>query len=286
MRLGFVWGLFCGSLLLSGWAQAEGAAEANLLEQLNFQTGVITLPEGLATLNMPEKFAYLNPADTRRVLVDLWGNPPSSGSTSLGMVVPSDIPLSDAASWAAIIEFDPSGYVSDEDAGEINYADLLKSMKEDNAQENKQRVAQGYDTVELIGWAESPRYDRQGRKLYWAKELAFAGEPEHYLNYNILALGRKGVLSFNFVGSMDQLAQINRAAPDVLAMTAFNPGQRYEDFNPELDKVAAYGLGALIAGKLAAKAGFFVLLLALLKKFWLVPVLLLGWLGKRLFSRG
>ena len=60
---------------------------------------------------------------------------------------------------------------------------------------------------------------------------------------------------------------------DVIAFTNFNEGNRYEDFDPELDKVAAYGIGALVAGKVAAKAGLFKGLFALLlagKKFILV----------------
>ena len=33
----------------------------------------------------------------------------------------------------------------------------------------------------------------------------------------------------------------------VLALADFNQGSRYEDFDPDLDQVAAYGLGALVA---------------------------------------
>ena len=40
----------------------------------------------------------------------------------------------------------------------------------------------------------------------------------------------------------------------------FDDGNRYSDFNPDIDTVAAYGIGGLIAGKLAAKAGIFALL--------------------------
>jgi hypothetical protein len=68
-------------------------------------------------------------------------------------------------------------------------------------------------------------------------------------------------------------------------MTDFNQGHRYAEFDPDMDEVAAYGIGALIAGKLAAKAGLFATLLILLKKLWIVPLLVIGWLGKRLFGK-
>ena len=45
------------------------------------------------------------------------------------------------------------------------------------------------------------------------------------------------------------------------------------------------GTARQIAGKLAAKAGLFATLALLLKKFWIVPLLVFGWLGKRLFGK-
>ena len=102
-------------------------------------------------------------------------------------------------------------------------------------------------------------------------------------------LGREGVLVLNLVATMPQLQEIEAAIPTVLAMTNFNPGYRYSDFDPGVDKVAAYGIGALIAGKLAAKAGLFakfgVLLLAL-KKFWIFIIIGIGALFARIFRRG
>ena len=53
----------------------------------------------------------------------------------------------------------------------------------------------------------------------------------------------------------------------VTAFTDFTPGHRYADFNSNTDKVAEYGLAALVAGGVAAKLGFFGKLLALLLAF-------------------
>ena len=74
----------------------------------------------------------------------------------------------------------------------------------------------------------------------------------------------------------------------VLAMAEFNPGQRYEDFDSNLDEVAAYGIGALVAGKVAAKAGLLAAGLVLLKKFGIFILLGLGAFARKLkglFSR-
>jgi len=118
-------------------------------------------------------------------------------------------------------------------------------------------VKEGYGSVDLIGWAKPPRYDAAAHKLYWAKELKFGGEKENTLNYNIRMLGRGGVLVLNVVASMHQLAQVEAATPAILAMVNFQDGHRYADYNSSTDKTATYGLAALVAGGIAAKAGLF-----------------------------
>ena len=88
----------------------------------------------------------------------------------------------------------------------------------------------------------------------------------------------------NAISEMDQLALVENNVEDVLSSVEFNAGYRYADFNPDLDDVAAYGIGGLIAGKVLAKAGFFALLL----KFWKViavgAVAVFGFFRKALFG--
>lgn len=257
--------------------------EAAFVASLNFQTGKVVLGDNLATLTLPDHLVFLNGEDAERLLVEAWGNPPDA-ELPLGMVLPAGLsPLADE-SWAVTIEYEASGYVSDEDAEDIDYSEMLDDLKDEAATDNQWRAENGYEPVELIGWAAQPHYDAQGKKLHWAKELKFGDSDTNTLNYNIRVLGRKGVLVLNFIANMDQLPEIQSTLPSVLAMTDFNQGHRYAEFDPDLDEVAAYGIGALVAGKLAAKAGLFATLALLLKKFWVVPLLLIGWLGKRLFG--
>jgi uncharacterized membrane-anchored protein len=55
------------------------------------------------------------------------------------------------------------------------------------------------------------------------------------------------------------------------------PGSRYEDFTPGMDKVAAYGIGGLVAGTEVAETGFLVSTLIFLNKFWVL--VLVGFAG-------
>lgn len=265
-------------------ADGDYLSEEQFLDSLNFRSGKVVVGSNLATLDLPENLVFLDGADAERVLVEAWGNPPDD-KLPLGMILPKSVsPLADE-SWAVTVEYEQSGYVSDEDAADIDYADMLKDLQNGAKTENEWRTENGYEPIAIVGWASEPYYDVQGKKLHWAKEVKFGDSDEHILNYNIRVLGRKGVLVLNFIAGMHQLPQIEENLPAVLAMTDFNDGNRYADFNPDLDEVAAYGLGALIAGKAAAKVGLFAAALVLLKKLWFLPVLLIGWVMRRMSGK-
>ncbi|WP_373990375.1 DUF2167 domain-containing protein [Duganella sp. BuS-21] len=255
-----------------------------LLATLTFREGKIQLPGQIATLDLPSHFRYLDPADTGKLLSEGWGNPP--GAKTLGMIVPADVNPLSSAGWGVVVTYDKDGHVKDDDADKINYTDLLKDMQEGMEENNKARKEQGYAPMTLVGWAEQPSYNKGQHKLYWAKELRTEGDQYNGLNYNIRVLGREGVLVLNAVAGMDQIAQVRQEMKNVTAFTDFTPGNRYTDFNASTDKVAEYGLAALVAGGVAAKLGFFGKIFALLlafKKIILIGVAAVGsWVYKLL----
>ena len=268
-------------------AAADAAAEA-LLRGLHYQTGDIALPAAGATLHVQPGFRYLGHDDTRTVLEKLWNNPPDD--SVLGLLVPENAPLESDHSWAVLVTYSDDGYVSDADAAKIDYDEILADMKEATADGNPSRKEAGYDEIEIVGWAQPPRYDAAGKRLYWARELALkGGSAQNTLNYDIRVLGRAGYLSMNAIAGMNDLALVRDGMTRVLPMAEFDAGKRYADYKPGTDKAAAYGLAALVGGGLAAKAGLFaklgVLLLAM-KKFVVVGLVALGALLKKLFGGG
>ncbi|MBZ4397778.1 DUF2167 domain-containing protein [Myxococcus sp. AS-1-15] len=290
-------GLFAVVLLVgvSAWARApeqQEAAEAAevaapALPELHPRTGVVVLGNGLAKMNVPSNFGYLSPEDAEKVLVEVWGNPP--GTKTLGMLVPSDVSVDAPEGWGVVIQYDDDGHVEDKDAASIDYAELLEEMQEGTREENKERTRAGFEAVDLVGWAATPHYDASTRKLYWAQELAFGGSKEHTLNYAVRVLGKEGVLVLNAVSSMVALPQVEKDMKQVLAFTEFQQGHRYEDFDPSTGRVAAYGVAGLVAGKVAAKAGLFKGLLAVLlagKKVVIAGVVMLFVALGKLFKRG
>ncbi|TGL58676.1 DUF2167 domain-containing protein [Leptospira ognonensis] len=97
-------------------------------------------------------------------------------------------------------------------------------------------------------------------------------------------LGRKGVLVLNIISDIDKFPIVEKDIPTLLTSTEFNSGEKYSDFNPIIDKVAAYGNGGLIAGKVLAKVGLF----GMLAKSWkLIGIGFLALIGivKKYFNK-
>ena len=254
--------------------------------ELQYQSGEIKLLGGKATIKLTDDFRFLDSPNARKVLVDIWNNPPDAGSTD-GMIVPKDINYVDGDGWAAIIQWKEEGYVKDSDFDSIDFNKMLAELKEQSAEASKERVRRGYGRMELAGWATQPHYDRQNHKLYWAKSYSVDG-PVQQLNYDIRILGRSGCLEMSILAGVPQLADIEARAPAILGMVDFTEGNRYADYKHGTDKVAAYGIAGLIAGGVLAKAGFFkvaALFVAKFAKVLIVGVVALGAGIAKLFGR-
>ncbi|MFT3931991.1 MAG: DUF2167 domain-containing protein [Chitinophagaceae bacterium] len=234
----------------------------------HYQTGNIALSNGVAHLNVPAGFKFIDAQQSQYILEKLWHNLPDP--SVLGMLVKDSFHLNSLQSdWAFMISYDDMGYVKDDDADKIKYDELLTELKKDAETSNLERKKQGLDEMHLLNWAATPYYDKQNKVLHWAKAFSVEGEEDTTLNYDVRILGRKGVLSLNALATMEQLEDVKKNIPAVLKMAQFDKGYKYEDFDSGIDKVAAWTIGGLVAGKVLAKVGF----LAVILKFWKLLVL-------------
>lgn len=280
-------------------AGAPGAVPANIPAEVLAQArslkpkqGRVAIPQARATLDLGNEYDFYGPEDTRTILTSFWGNPPEASEGVLGLVMPAGAsPLSDT--WGAVVTYQDSGYVSDKDAAEVDYEALLVQMRESEAEDNKAAKAAGYPEGHLVGWAQRPQYDPSTHSVIWARDINFAGAQANTLNYDIRTLGRSGVLSLNLVSSMPKLDQVRVAAKEFAQHASFDPGARYEDFDPSRDRTADYGIGGLVAAGVglaaAKKLGLLAILLKFLKPILLGAVVLIGLLRNRimdLFDRG
>ena len=278
--------LLCTSLALPAWAQQPEAESESEFHgpPLDYQTGNVVLPNKVATLHLGGNYRYLSPADAEKVLV-AWGNPP--GQITEGAIVPNDVDPFAETGWAVFLSYDDEGHIDDSEAADIDYDDLLKDMQKGTEAANADLKQAGFREIHLIGWAEPPHYDPSAKKLYWAKHLR-ASDGQNSLNYYVRVLGREGVLSMNAVAGMDQLERVRQDMRPLIEIAEFNEGYRYAEFNPKTDRMAGYGLGALIAGTAAAKLGLFAKIGAFLlafKKVLFAAVIAIGAGIAKLFGR-
>jgi uncharacterized membrane-anchored protein len=265
------------------YANNDDSTVAKLIQQVNFmdsvnkamkyQTGIVKMSNGIAQLNVPAGFKYLNADQSNYVITELWGNP--ARTDVLGMLFPeSGGPFADS-SYAFIISYEDIGYVKDEDADKIDYDEMLKNMQKEEIDVNVERKKNGYPAIHIVGWAQKPYYDKTNKVLHWAKELKFGNSEERTLNYEIRILGRKGVLSMNAVATMNELDLVTKDINKVLNIAQFTEGNKYSNYDSKIDKVAAWTIGGLVAGKILAKVG----ILAFFAKFFKLILVGLGSIG-------
>lgn len=249
-------------------AQA-GPAVIPVLDQAH-----LTLSDGYVFLPMPEAGA----------LMEAMGN--HVDSTMAGMVVSAQ-----NEDWMLIIDYINDGHISDDDAKEWNADDLLTSLRDGTEAGNEERRTRGFPEIEVVDWVEPPTYDAQTRRLVWAAESRHKGARSSDtagVNYNTYMLGREGYVTMNLVTAADKIEQYKPRAHEMLAALEFVEGRRYSDFSADTDKVAAYGLAALVGGLAAKKLGMFALLGVLLAKYAKIILIAVaggGALAAKLFKR-
>lgn len=251
---------------------------------LAYQHGKVEIGKGLASVDLGEDFKYLDPNEANKILTDAWGNPPQ---TTLGMIFPDSVNPYLYSGWGVVLYYEEDGHIDDEDAADIDYDDMLEELQEDAKTESEDRRKEGYTGFEVIGWAEDPFYDAQTKKLHWAKALKFDDSEDTTLNYEIRILGRKGYLQLNAIAGIDQIQTVKPSMQHLLSRVEFNDGNTYFDFDPSVDRMAAYGVGALVAGKLAAKVGLIKGIALFFGKFWKVILVAIAGIGgffRKLFT--
>lgn len=169
--------------------------------------------------------------------------------------------------WFSVFSFAPEGYVVDDE--KIDADALLKALKERNAQSESERKSKGLPSLFLEGWFISPRYDEITKRLEWATLLR-TDRGEKSVNFSTKILGRNGHMSVILVSDPEHLNVDIKEFKSALNGFEFVQGERYAEWK-QGDKVAEYGLGALVLGGAAAvatKKGLWAVLGGLLAAGW------------------
>lgn len=278
--------LFIGSLsaqeeAAAADAQAEAQAQFEaFIDSLAWQTEGVGALKDWSTIEIPAGYRYLNGKDADK-LMQAWGNLPSEYE---GMIATDDL------NWLVLFQFDPSGYVKDDEKDELNPDALLDQMMENQARGNEYRQQQGLQPMYIDGWAMEPRYNERTNNLEWGLLLRTGDNPSQFVNYETKLLGREGVMEVTLICDLEDMNMILPTYQDLLLGHMYNDGKSYADYR-QGDKLAEYGLTALIAGGAAygaAKLGLLGSIMAFGKKFFkfiLLGLVAIGAAFKKFFSR-
>lgn len=240
-------------------AQIKGPAEVKLRDQ--------------AVLNLPAGYVWV-PEPAAGQFMKAVGNRPDE--RELGLIFPE----AQNQDWMIVAEYEAAGYIKDDDAKNWNVDDMFKSLQEGTEAANEERRKNGYPELDILGWVEKPTYTEASHRLVWSMSARHKGAPAEApssINYNTYALGREGYITLNLITNLQAIPQDKGHAQTLLAALNFNEGKRYADFNASTDKVAEYGLAALVGGLAAKKLGMFALAAGFFAKF--AKVILLAGAG-------
>lgn len=264
-----------GAEVEAAWKAAEkvavpGPADIVMLDQ--------------AHLKIPADAFFIPAAEADRIMTAM-GN--SHSAERFGLVVGK----AKQANWLVDVAWTKEGYVKDGDAKDWHADEMLQSLKEGTEQENAARLARGIPALDVVGWVEPPAYDAAAHRLVWSLSLQDRGAPAaqpRTINYNTYALGREGYFSLDLITGSDTIGADKNVARGLLAGLTYVPGKRYQDFNGSTDKVAAYGLAALIGVVAVKKLGLLAMAGLFFVKIW--KLLLLAFAGlaagaRRFFGR-
>ncbi len=248
--------------------------------------GPKTVPIGkVAEINLPEGFGFI-PPDQIKTYSQLTQN--LYNPDKLGVIIsPED--------WEIHFTFSDDGFVKDEEKAKLaeQSPKLLETITQNVADSNTARRAQNYPELRIQGWAQPPHYDEKNNNLKWAINLASSSDNYKSIGINesIRLLGRTGVMNVTVLANSETFKSSSQKAGELLASNFnFVSGQKYAEFKPG-DKIAQYGLAALVlggAGAVALKTGLFASLIAGLGKAWKVVVAGLVAVGvgiQKLFKR-
>lgn len=210
----------------------------------------------VAEINLPAGYHAVDKASFKK-FYEFTRN--SLGGREVGVVIAPD-------EWMLFFDYDATGYVKDDEKNSLDAKKLMKSMTSNQEAANKERAKRGWDEMKVTGWAAEPHYDNKTNNLKWAIKLSSSSDSyqSEWINESIRLLGRGGVMEVTLVTGNESFGQDSAAASGMLAQNyTYVAGQRYAEFK-EGDKIAEYGLTALVlggAGAVAFKLGFF-------QKFW------------------
>ena len=188
------------------------------------------------------------------------------------------------------VEYKNNGYVKIDDWKQVKSKDLMDEMQRIAKLNEEYLKSQGLSYTTDIKWIYKPTFDEKSKLVFYSYEVSWS-DGEKTMENRSIALGRRGHIDNSYVVKINKdtnLLETAEFSKEFGESVLFGDGSKHSDYKSG-DRIAAVGLGGLVAGSLGvkalAKAGAFAKFLPLLAKFWwilLAPFLLLfSFVGKK-----
>jgi uncharacterized membrane-anchored protein len=201
-----------------------------------------------AQVEVPEGCRFTAAAGTK-TFMELNENPVSGDERGTILCRGQD---EDSGTWFVVLTYRASGYVKDDERESIDADQLLTTLRQGNKAGNEERRRRGWETLEIDGWQRPPYYDEKTNNLTWGIRIISASG-DTTINHSVRLLGRGGVMEVELVAGPAVAEEAMPEFASILSGFGYVAGQRYSEWRAG-DKVAEYGLTALVAGGAAAAA--------------------------------
>jgi len=256
---------------LDKWAEKSATLDwKNFHEESEYITKIEDIN---ASIKIEKEDFYLNNIDDiNQYSYWTWGIPDDSN-----MLLRSD------KGYNLFISSNKDGYVKIDDWKNVDTDAWIKELNENAKKIAIERKRKNIDYALNFKWIKKPELDRKKNMVFYAYEVSW-NDGSNSLESISLVLGKDGyaTLVFTTVDMETPFSQLTKTYKSKAETFKFNEGSTYSEYKTG-DKIAAVGIGALLATTLGIKAlnpGLLATLGKLFAKFWFIILLPFIFIGK------
>ena len=188
--------------------------------------------------------------------------------------------------YDVFLDYRDDGYVKLDDWKNVNSNNLLSELRKIAKANAIYLKEKNLDYVNKIDWIYKPTLNQENKSVSYSYKVDWNSGQQSMESKNLI-LGKKGYLESAFVVEYKKdidLKYESDFSKDFVNGVIFNEGFKHSDYKPG-DKIAAAGIGGLVAGSLGVKALAKTGVLAKLLKFWWILLAPLAFFGKFLSGK-
>lgn len=188
--------------------------------------------------------------------------------------------------YDVFLDYKDDGYVKLDDWKNVNSNNLLSKLREIAKSNAIYLKEKNLDYVNKIDWIFKPTLNKKNKSVSYSYKVDWNSGQQSMESKNLI-LGKKGYLESAFVVAYKEdidLEYESDFSKDFVNGVIFKEGFKHSDYKPG-DKIAAAGIGGLVAGSLGIKALAKTGVLAKLLKFWWILLAPLAFIGKFLSGK-